>query len=169
MAGNESLMADRLRRSALPSAVAFPAVRAETCDGEVRWVDLEPGVPAEIFQPIRQPARRHRGSGAAAATDYVLMSSFGGKVVDGGTMAEMAVHEQAGLLERIQCAINSGLVGVHLGVRLDCGNDRSHSQMLSMALSDNGAHRTAGPGDAEALTMEGIEECLWGNMHPDLP
>jgi hypothetical protein len=97
------------------------------------------------------------------------MGSFGGKVIDSSTVAQLAVHKRAGSLQRIERATCGGLIVIGARVRLDLFEDRSSRQVLTMTLGDNGAHRATGPGDAEALAMEGIEECLWGNMHQDLP
>ena len=81
----------------------------------------------------------------------MYVRSLGGEVVDGGSVTEVRVDQQPGLLERIQGAVDGRLVDCLTKVGVNVIQDGGRRHVLTVAAGHYCANCAPGIGDSQSL------------------
>lgn len=100
----------------------------------------EAGQVGYLSGDICEATITYRDGPATGSADEMLMGSFVGKVVHGGTVAHVTVIYETGILEDIKRPIDRRKVGMRGPVRPGLFVDRRGSQVETVGRGDDLAH-----------------------------
>lgn len=130
----------------------------QTGDRKVGWVDLKPGGLLKFVDPLVEVVGRDRSGCPALATDHMLVSCLGGEVVDRRSVAEMAVHQQPGVLESVQGSVDGRLIDSRALLGPGLLEDACGRQMVTMPGCNDRTNCPSRRGDSQALIAEGVDK-----------